>query len=295
MNCDLTSLSYKKVNGVANMKIHDESSVDQELTEELKIDCSNCSGLCCTALFFSKLDGFPEDKIAGKPCVNLQKDFRCKIHDELIKRKMKGCIGYDCFGAGQKVTQAIYPNTNWLTESAKAKEIYEVFLVVFQLHQILYFLAEAKTIIAAKELWKDIDAFIAEGREISKSTPQEILSFDRNEYRKQVNECLKKVSNLIKISANHNKDEHEENFIGKRYKGKNFDGKDFSMSLMIAASFEGCSFHGANFLGADTRDTNFSSADLSEAVFLTQGQVDSAKGNSDTKLPGRLCRPVSWL
>ncbi len=33
----------------------------EELTEKLAIDCGKCSGLCCTALCFSKLDGFPED------------------------------------------------------------------------------------------------------------------------------------------------------------------------------------------------------------------------------------------
>jgi uncharacterized protein YjbI with pentapeptide repeats len=66
------------------------------------------------------------------------------------------------------------------------------------------------------------------------------------------------------------------------------------MSLLIASIFEGCSFNGANFLGADTRDTNFNSADLSDAVFLTQGQINSAKGNLVTKLPSNLSRPITW-
>ncbi|WP_341398813.1 GNAT family N-acetyltransferase [Clostridium cadaveris] len=46
------------------------------------------------------LDGFPENKKAGKPCKKLQDNYRCKIHHELEKCNMKGCIGYDCFGAG---------------------------------------------------------------------------------------------------------------------------------------------------------------------------------------------------
>jgi uncharacterized protein YjbI with pentapeptide repeats len=277
------------------MKIHDESAIDKELLEELKIDCSKCSGLCCTALFFSKMDGFPEDKAAGKPCVNLQYDFRCKIHTELIKRKMKGCLGYDCFGAGQKVTQAIYHNSNWRTEPALSQQIFDVFLVTFQVHQILYFLTEAKTIIPARELWNHLNVLIKEGSDICKASPHVILSFNIDEYRKQVNECLRKVSNIIMLNYNHNKEEYKKSFIGRKYKDKNFNGMDFTMSLLISTNFEGCSFNGANFLGADTRDTNFSSADLSEAVFLTQGQVNSAQGNSDTKLPGNLCRPITWI
>lgn len=277
------------------MKIHYESANDIELLEELKIDCSKCSGLCCTALFFSKMDGFPEDKTAGKPCVNLQYDFRCKIHTELIQRKMKGCLGYDCFGAGQKVTQVIYNNSNWCTEPTKSQQIFDVFLVTFQVHQILYFLAEAKTIIPARELWNYINTLIKEGRDICKAFPQDILTYDIDKYKKRVNECLRNVNNLIRVNYNHNKEEHKTNFLGKRFKEKNFNGMDFTMSLLIATNFKGCSFNGANFLGADTRDTNFSSADLSEAVFLTQGQVNSAKGNLDTKLPRYLCRPITWI
>ncbi|BCJ96800.1 hypothetical protein acsn021_43690 [Anaerocolumna cellulosilytica] len=277
-----------------NMIIHDESAVETDLIEELKIDCSKCSGLCCTALFFSEMDGFPEDKAAGKPCINLQSDFRCKVHTELMKRNMKGCIGYDCFGAGQKVTEAIY-NSNWRTEPTKSQEMFNVFLVTFQIHQILYFLAEAKTIIPARELWSRLNALIKEGRDICKASPHDILLYDIDGYRKQVNECLRKVKNLVKSIYNHKKEEYKRNFIGKSYKGKKFDGVDLSMSLLISTNFEGCSFHGANFLGADTRDTNFNSADLREAVFLTQGQVNSARGNSDTKLPRKLCRPITWI
>lgn len=277
------------------MKIHDESKLDIELLEELKIDCSKCSGLCCTALFFSKMDGFPEDKIAGKPCVNLQYDFRCKIHAELKKRRMKGCLDYDCFGAGQKVTQTIYNNSNWRTEHNKSQQIFDVFLVAFQVHQILYFLAEAKTIIPARELWNYINTLIKKGIDICNTSPQDILTFDIDEYKKQVNECLRKINSLIKLNYNYKNKVHQKNYIGKRFKEKNFNGMDFSMSLLIATNFEGCSFNGANFLGADTRDTNFSSSDLSDSVFLTQGQVNSAQGNSDTKLPSNLSHPMTWI
>lgn len=277
------------------MKIHDESAIDKELLDELKIDCSKCSGLCCTALFFSKLDGFPEDKVAGKPCVNLQTDFRCKIHNELTKRKLKGCLNYDCFGAGQKVTQTIYNNSNWCTEPAKSQEMFKVFLIVFQLHQILYFLEEAKTIILVRESWNEIGNLIEEGRNICKASPHDILTTDIDEYRNRVNDCLRKVSSLIKLNYNPNKKEHKKDFIGKSFKGKNFNGTDFSMNLLIAANFQECSFDGANFLGADTRDTDFSYADLREAVFITQGQVNCARGNSNTKLPAKFRRPISWI
>ena len=49
-----------------------EKGYDEALFNHLKIDCSKCFGLCCVALFFSKCDGFPTDKGAGKPCLNLK-------------------------------------------------------------------------------------------------------------------------------------------------------------------------------------------------------------------------------
>jgi uncharacterized protein YjbI with pentapeptide repeats len=66
------------------------------------------------------------------------------------------------------------------------------------------------------------------------------------------------------------------------------------MALMIAANLEGCSLRGTNFLGADMRDANIKNTDLSSCVFLTQMQINSAKGNRNTKLPGNLSYPDSW-
>lgn len=81
---------------------------------------------------------------------------------------------------------------------------------------------------------------------------------------------------------------------GRVFQGRDMGGLDLSMKLLIASDFVGCSFHKTIFLGADTRDADFSVADLSEAVFLTQGQVNAAKGSRTTKLPEYLDYPVTW-
>lgn len=66
------------------------------------------------------------------------------------------------------------------------------------------------------------------------------------------------------------------------------------MSLLIGSNFNGCSFNKASFLGADMRDANLKNADLSGSIFLTQMQINSAKGNSNTKLPSHISRPKTW-
>lgn len=43
---------------------------------------------------------------------------------------MKGCIGYDCFGACQQVTQSIYSGETWQNTLEKANEIFDVSLNV---------------------------------------------------------------------------------------------------------------------------------------------------------------------
>ncbi|MGL6219101.1 MAG: pentapeptide repeat-containing protein, partial [Lacrimispora sphenoides] len=56
----------------------------------------------------------------------------------------------------------------------------------------------------------------------------------------------------------------------------------------------GCSLWKTNFLGADLRDANIKNADLSNSIFLTQMQINSAIGNSNTKIPINLTRPATW-
>lgn len=273
------------------MKIHEKN---KGRLEELKVDCSKCSGLCCTALFFSKIDGFPENKVAGKPCTKLKSDYHCKIHQELEKRNMKGCIGYDCFGAGQHVTQCIYKGETWQTSQEQSQEIFDVFVIVFQLYQIRYFLEESILVIPAKELWSDIKNLINENEALCHSTPKSILDIDIESYRNKVNIILKQVCTSIIKCFKNSDNKRLTDFLGRSFKKRDMSGLDLSMKLLIATNFDSCTFDGTVFLGADTRDTDFSNSDLRESVFLSQGQINSAKGNTNTKLPKHLDYPVTW-
>ncbi len=262
---------------------------------KLSIDCSKCCGLCCVALYFSKTDGFPTDKVAGKPCVNLMSDFRCTIHSRLVECKMKGCLAYDCFGAGQIVTQSIYKGLDWKSKPEISEQMFKVFLIVWQLHQMLWYLAEALTLIDDEKIISDINLLIIENEKMTKLSPEDISNLDIDKYKVKVNQILKDVTKLICTSSNNVANNRKVfDFIGKNFKKQNLNGKDFSMALLIAANLEGCSLHGTNFLGADLRDVNVKNTDLSKSIFLTQGQINSAKGNKNTILPAYLSLPTSW-
>lgn len=275
-------------------KIHKENPY-KEIADKLTNDCSHCSGLCCVALYFAKSEGFPNDKPAGEPCNNLRKDFRCKIHPQLAKCNLKGCLAYDCFGAGQKVTSGIYGGKDWAAIPETAEQMFGVFLIICQLHQMLWYLVEASTVIPAEGLEKEIDALINENMDMTQQSPEDILTLDIEEYRVRVNKLLKRTGALVCSLIYKSTDSRKAmDYFGKNFKKAVLDGKDFSMALLIAANLEECSLYGTNFLGADLRDTNIRNTDLSNSIFLTQVQINAAKGNDGTKLPPGLVYPTSW-
>lgn len=91
------------------MSESDESTaVSHDYYRRLRADCDSCFGLCCVALPFAASVDFAADKHAGQPCANLRDNFRCGVHQDLRKIGYRGCTVYDCFGAGQHVTQVTY-------------------------------------------------------------------------------------------------------------------------------------------------------------------------------------------
>ncbi|MDY5912591.1 MAG: hypothetical protein SPJ62_11435 [Inconstantimicrobium porci] len=98
------------------------------MKDKLKSDCSKCFGLCCVALYCFKSDGFPRDKKDGEPCINLNNDFTCKVHECLKEKGFKGCLSYDCLGAGQRVCQDTFKGVNWRSDKQNAPKMFSAFL-----------------------------------------------------------------------------------------------------------------------------------------------------------------------
>ncbi|MEG0457218.1 MAG: pentapeptide repeat-containing protein, partial [Oscillospiraceae bacterium] len=189
---------------------------------------------------------------------------------------MKGCLAYDCFGAGQKTTQHFINNINWKQDTAKNHDIFQTFQIIFQLNQMQWYLLDAFLLISDNDLKTKIEDFIYENEKITNSGINEILNFNVEDYRFKINKILKQVCNTFSLYDYKNK---QKNYLGYDFKNENIIGKDFSMALLINANFENCILHNVNFLGADIRDSNLKNADLSHSVFLTQMQINSAKGN----------------
>lgn len=267
-----------------------------------KPQCKNCFGLCCIALYFSKTDGFPADKPAGSPCANLNSDYRCKIHNQLGRLGMKGCMAYECFGAGQQVSQVTYTGQSWREQPSAAATMFDVFVIVRQLNEMCWYLTEALSYEPEVFFREKLLNALHETEGLTDSAPDALLELDIALHREKIGALLKRASeqirDVLRKSMNMEKERtrtpHGDSLLGKDLRKKELRCADLRGAFLIAANLEGCNLTGTDFLGADFRDTNIKGADLSKSLFLSQPQINAAKGDSNTKLPTVLFRPANW-
>jgi len=107
---------------------------------DLVPDCGNCVAICCVVTSFDASPEFAIDKPAGRRCPHLSRSYRCTIHRERELLGFSGCIAYDCYGAGQKVTRTFAARPDADGERAEA------FLALREIHELLWLLTEAEKI-----------------------------------------------------------------------------------------------------------------------------------------------------
>ncbi|WP_347940239.1 pentapeptide repeat-containing protein [Peribacillus simplex] len=276
---------------------------NDSILNHLRADCENCFGLCCVALPYAKSADFAFDKNGGTPCSNLQSDYRCGIHENLRAKGFRGCTVYECFGAGQKVSQLTYDGNNWRDNPASAKEMFDVFPIMQQLHEMLCYLNEALNLEDAKPLYQDLQAAFEETEYLTKQSPKSIMDLNVPAHRAIVNDLLLRTSELVraKISFNKNKNQKKQNKIGRgsdligaKLRGADLRGANLRGALLIASDLREADMRVTDLIGADFRDADLSGADLTGSFFITQAQINSAKGDTKTKLPLTLNIPDHW-
>lgn len=270
---------------------------------ELRGDCASCFGLCCVALPFAVSADFALDKPAGRPCPNLAADHRCGIHARLRDKGFSGCTVYDCFGAGQKVSGHTFDGQDWRTAPEdRARRMFDVFPVVRQLHELLWYLTEALTLAAARPVHAELRRALGETERLTLLPAEELARLDVAAHRSEINVLLLRTSELVRAGASggkgkkdgRGKDRRGADLIGARLRGADLRGATLRGACLIAADLTGADLRDADMIGSDLRDADLSDADLTGAFFLTQPQVNAARGNAGTKLPGTLNRPGHW-
>ncbi|MFI9462539.1 pentapeptide repeat-containing protein [Streptomyces xiamenensis] len=289
----------------------------------LTANCADCFALCCVALPFAASADFATDKPAGRPCANLRQDFRCGIHDGLRPAGFTGCTVYDCFGAGQRVSQRTFAGRDWRGDADTARAMFAAFPVVRHLHELLWYLAEALTLPPAEPLYADLRRAVAATDRLAAGTPEELRALDLAAHRADVNALLLRTSELVRAEAGgrarergaergrernrgrerdrgrgrtgaRTRDHRGADLIGAQLKGADLRGANLRGTLLIAADLRSADLTRADLIGADLRDTRLHGADLTGAFFLTQAQLDAAQGDAATRVPATLTRPAHW-
>ena len=82
--------------------------------------------------------------------------------------------------------------------------------------------------------------------------------------------------------------------MGADLRGTDLRGVTLRGSVAIAADLRGALLQGCDLLGVDLRDADLRGADLRGAIYLTQMQVNAARGDAATVLPEGFERPSHW-
>lgn len=254
----------------------------------LQSDCSSCFGLCCVLLPFSAVSGFGVDKPSGRACLNLLDDDSCGIHTTLREDGWPGCTVFECFGAGQQVSQVTYSGVSW-REQDNLGEMAAVLSVMRQLHEMLVHLTEVER----RSPDPAAQASLAEIEELVTAEPEALLLHDLDALHAQVGQQLADASSRVRRGWPAAADRSRQDLAGQRPAG-DLRGASLRGATLIRADLSDADLSEADLLGADLRDADLRGSDLSSALFLTQPQVNSAKGSAATRLPSHLTPPGHW-
>lgn len=271
------------------------------MAEDLRADCSRCSGLCCVALPYAASADFGYDKPAGQPCRHLA-GFSCSIHTELPEHGFPGCVAFDCLGAGQRLTQLTYRGVSWRDAPELAGEIFDAFVIMRQLQELRWYLWQADRGDQPAGLRRRVGELAELTRTLTDQRPTELLQTDVAGHRTTVDLVLSEVSSRVRATAlrsvrdrrSRPRRTRRADLVGARLSSVDLRGCDFRGALLLGADLSGADLRGADLIGADLRGANLRGADLSDALYVTEPQLAGARGDTSTRLPDRVLQPVAW-
>jgi uncharacterized protein YjbI with pentapeptide repeats len=227
------------------------------------------------------------------------------------------------------VSQVTFAGQDWRQAPRIAQQMFEVFTIMRQLHELLWYLAEALTLEPARPLHEELGRALDETERLTQARPEALMKLDVAAHRDGINALLLRTSELARAGGRpHGDFDHGDlnhgdlrgadlrgadlrgaDLRGADLRGADLRGADLSGADLSGADLSGASLRGARLIGADLSRANLRSADLTGAdfrgadlggadltgsIFLIQAQLDAAKGDHRTRLPPVLTRPEHW-
>jgi uncharacterized protein YjbI with pentapeptide repeats len=227
--------------------------------------------------------------------VDLLDDGACGIHSDLRRHGFPGCAAYDCFGAGQQVSQVTFAGRDWRQDPQTAAQMFAVFAIMRQLHELLWYLAAALALAPARAVHDELRRALTATQAMADRPAEALLELDIHAHRDQANAVLARASELVRAQLPGGKrDYRAADLAGARLVRAGLAGANLRGARLIGADLSGADLTLADLTGADLRATNLRGADLATSLFLTQAQLDAAQGDTSTRLPPSLTRPAHW-
>ena len=273
---------------------------------ELSADCGRCMALCCVAPGFTKSADFAISKRPGEPCPHLEQNFGCGIHDRLRPSGFPGCTVFDCFGAGQQVTQVTFAGQDWRSHPDQARAMFASFAVMRQLHELRWHVDQALTLtegltedlggdLSGSQLRTELTQADQTLRGHADSSPAALAALDVDPLWATVTALLRRASQLIRGEVPPGRERSGADLMGRHLAGVDLRRASLRGAYLIGTNLAGADLRLADLAGADLRGAQLAGADLSSSLFVTQAQLDAARGDARTKLPPARRRPAHWL
>jgi Pentapeptide repeats (8 copies) len=268
----------------------------------LQADCARCRALCCVGPAFAASADFAIDKPAGRPCPHLRPDARCGIHHDLRQKGFPGCVAYDCFGAGQHVVQVTFGGR------PREPAMEAVLPVVRQLHELRWYLEDVLQRPTAGPVHPPARAARDAIARLDAAPADVLRAVDVAAQRAAVAPLLRRASALVRAAVARPRRGGRpsrnaslpgaalpgRDLVGADLGGCRLPGADLRVALLIGADLGGADLRATDLLGTDLRAADLRGADLTDALFLTRTQVQSAIGDGATRMSPHLPRPAHW-
>ncbi len=184
---------------------------------------------------------------------------------------------------------------DWRDAPETAPRMFQVFAVMRQLHEVLRHLTEALGWPAARPVWRDLRALLAEVQRLTAGNAQDLLRLDVAAVRSQAGPLLARASELVRAGVpGRTVNRQHADLIGANLRGADLRGASLRGTYLIRADLRDADLREADLLGTDLRDADLRGADLRGSLFLTQVQVNASKGDMGTRLPTAFARPTHW-
>lgn len=185
---------------------------------------------------------------------------------------------------------------DWRNNPETANEMFDVFPIMQQLLEMLWYLHEAISLEAAKPIHRELRTCFKKTDKLTRLSKESLLTLLVHVHRTEVTEWLLKTSELVRAQARNPKlpKKISRGSVLRRETERARSARGKPRALLIAADLRNADLGMTDFIGADLRDADLRGADLTESIFLTQAQVNAANGDSNTKLPQSLQIPAHW-